>query len=1073
MTHRFALPAAAIVAAALAACQDQAATASPGQARLAAQTGAATSILFDAGRPALARLMIEDPHQRGRATSFQLASVSYGRIVELWGKNRQGRHVRVASEFVIGDTYTGDGQHVTLVSQPVLGTDRLMIDGVVDGSNAERQRFLDLAEAAAVTATPLSDAGVDGSGRLTPVPRNAALVLQFNDLVDPESVLGLSAKLATGWPSITPLGARLVAHDLLGGVDAATGEFRSTRVIVDTTVSVMDARKSTDGLAVNPLGFPAPVQGGVPHAELRLPTVAISGVSSSIRSSGGTPLGVSPGSVDYSSASVDLVRPFSVLSSGGPYLGFMMDTTAPRLVAEAEIQITMAPVQDPTMADVFTLPRLQFASEGCAGPAQVGDIVTQPGVVAEVIADGGPATGAGLDGTQVRLLEFPAGWTGPEQWTTDGVGVAFYQAPYDLTMDARRIACLVDVAPAPLGGAAAPTRGIDPAASFQLRFNETIADSGSAEIESVLISTTPIPDLGPFNPRSVALAEGRSFGMSTLSGGYLVQPEVPLAHAAGVAEVYYITPRTDLNGVRDLAGNRLLESPGPIAMSIDPSAAPVASGSVMLGFENPSELGNAGSDLSGQLSYDALEKRVRSRPVVRSLSVLDNNESALLAQMTPFPSGVQTPFNHRGAKMQTLWRYSDMGFGIADPSTANIDVEGLYWNPAGGSVVFDSFPGFEIKLSHSRFAPDELIDPNSLFPRFPNSGLTSTYADNVLEDEAQEVVHPRQLGYSINPQDVVTTANGTKLMPFPVNRVAGEPKRTFTWRDTTKRQRTGEENGGLESEAYLAALGLPAPPEPYYPTGEIQTLGLPLLMDFSVFLDGVATSSNRWALNLAVNSSSRPYFRAFSAGGTRQNGTITIVDPDAETTANGGFNPASNPPGAETFGLDNSFMLGAADLVARKSVVHTVWVEAGASSAARQFTQPIVSSPLGQSLATSVSIDVRGATEIVYDNSGDPATDNDGDENGVVDYLEEALALDLYGDFYNEADQVGLSHRVAYENPGLAFTGSGSVANGSDWRADASTIEGSRYVQLRLTFESDLETGDVAIATALGIAWTE
>ncbi len=1073
MTHRFAFPAAAIVAAALAACQDQAVEAGSGQARLATTGGPAIGGPNDASQPAVDRLMIKDPHQRGRAASFQLTSVSYGRIVELWGKNRQGFHVRVASEFVIGHTYMGDGQHVTLVSQPVLGTDRLIIDEVVDGSSTARQRFLDLAEAAAVTATPLTDAGVDGSGRLTSVPRNAALVLQFNDLVDPASLVQLSAQLATGSPAVSPLDARLVAHDLIGGIDAATGEFRSTRVIVDATVSASDARSSSLGLNINPLGLPAPTHGGVPHAELRLPTVGMAGIASPILSSGGTPLGVSPGSIDYSTTSVDLVRPFSVNPSGGPFTGFMMDTTPPRLVAEAEVQVTAAPVQDSVMADVFTLPRIQFAAAGCAGPAQVGDIVTQPGVVAEIIADGGAATGAGLDGTQVRLLAFPAFWTGPEQWETAGVGVAFYQAPYDLTMDDRRLACLVDVSPTPLGGASAPTRGIDPAASFQLRFNETIADSGSSEIESVLISTSPIPALGSFDPRSVTLAEGRTFGMSTLSGGYLVQPVVSLAHEAGASEVYYLTPRTQVNGVRDLAGNLLLESPGPIAMSVDPNAAAVASGSVMLGFRNTSELGNSGRDVSGQLNFDFLSQLVRARPVVRFMNVLDNQTSALMAQMTPFPQGVATPHTPLGSRMQTLWRYSDMGLGLTDQSTANIDVEGLYWASAGATVVPDEFSAYEMKLSHSRFAPDELIDPNTLFPQFPNSALRPTYDVNVLEDEVQEIVHPRQLGYRIDPQDAVTTPTGTTLMPFPMNRIAGEPKRTFTWRDTTKRQRSGIANGGLESDAYLAALGLPPVTVDYYRPGEIQTLGLPLLMDFAVFADANANGQNSWVMNLAVNSSSRPYFRAFSSGGVNQAGVTVTVDPDSETTANGGFNPSSNPPGQEIFGRDNSFMLGAADLVARKSVMHTVWIDTGAPSTNRLFTQPIASSPAGQSLSPAISVDVRGATEIVYNDSGDPANDNDSDENGVLDYLENADLLDLYGDFYNEADQVGLSHRLSYENPGLVFTTSASVANGSDWRADASTIAGSRFVQLRVTFESDIETGETAAASALGIAWTE
>lgn len=1066
-----------LLCSALVSCQDQAAdhaapSTSGATLSQAPGSGFGPSSQLDAGKPSLEQLFIDDTHRGGQAESFQLRSVAYGRLVELWGKTKAGGDVRVAQEFVIGESYTGDGSTVQLVSQPVLGVQRLMIDEAVDDSTGGRERFLGLAEAAALTATPVLDAGADGSGTLTVIPRNAAIVMQFNDLVDEDSLSELGAMLKVGSPSVVPHEARLVAHDLIGGFDAVTGNFHPTRVIVDFTVSSLEAARTNSTQTINSTGLPAGQVAGEPDAVLVLPTVPIIGVTRPLKSSGGASLAQGSGSVDFASSSKDLVRMFSVAPSSSAFNGFLGDNEAPRLVAEAEVQITAAPQQDPVMLDVFVLPRVQFTSFGCAGPAQVGDIITQPGLVAEVIADGGAATAAGLDNVMVRLLSFPSTFSGPEQWETDGVGVAFYSAPYDLMMDDLRIACLLGVTPTPIGGLQAPTRGVSPDAFFDLRFNEPIGDNGENQLESVLISRTPIAPEGPFDGRDVALSVGMPIGMSPLTGGYLVRPEVPLAHEAGASEVYYLTPRLGASAVRDLAGNVLLESPGPIAFSMDESAASVSSGSVLFGFNSANELGTPGSAIAGQISSDFGMSLTRPRPVVRFQGNVDNSQP-ILQQQTPFTQGVRTPFTPFGARLHAVWRYADMGFGLTDPVTANIDVEGLYWAPSNNTLLADSFSGFEIKLSHARFAPDEVLDPNSLFPRFSNSGLRPLFATNVLPDEVQEVVHPRQLGYTFTPGDLIMTSTGETLAPFPLNRVAGEPTRTFTWRDTRIRTRTGIGSNGVEPEAYLEALGVPIPTIPFFRTGEVQTIGLPLLMDMSTFPDPTAQGLNGWVLNLAVNSSARPYFRAFSAGGVDVNGNSVLVDPDAETAANGGFSPGSTPPGQQTFGRDNSVLLGAADFVIRRSLAHTLWVDTGSVAASRQFSSPVASTSLGSPLGTSVTVDVRGATEIEYLNSGSAESDNDSDNNGVADLIEDAGLLDLYGDFYNEVDGFGLQHSIARENPGVTFVTSTAFPNGSDWRDIVSSIDGARYVQLRLSFESDIEQGATASVDALGIAWTE
>jgi hypothetical protein len=95
---------------------------------------------------------------------------------------------------------------------------------------------------------------------------------------------------------------------------------------------------------------------------------------------------------------------------------------------------------------------------------------------------------------------------------------------------------------------------------------------------------------------------------------------------------------------------------------------------------------------------------------------------------------LQTPLVPLGAKMHSLWRYCDVGFGLLDESTYNVDVEGLDWAPLGGGVVSDTFHQFAILLSHCSKLPDETRDPMSLYPAYKDSGLVVSFNQNVLQD---------------------------------------------------------------------------------------------------------------------------------------------------------------------------------------------------------------------------------------------------------------------------------------------------------------------------------------------------
>ena len=127
--------------------------------------------------------------------------------------------------------------------------------------------------------------------------------------------------------------------------------------------------------------------------------------------------------------------------------------------------------------------------------------------------------------------------------------------------------------------------------------------------------------------------------------------------------------------------------------------------------------------------------------------------------------------------------------------------------------------------------------------------------------------------------------------------------------------------------------------------------------------DDEALGLNAFDISLGVNTSARPNFRAFSTGGQDQANNTIRIDPDLELEANGGFNPNSNPPGASTYGLDNSVYMGSMDLVTRVSRVYSLWFEATGISGEPEFSPPVVEPRIEQQpLGTGLEIAFRGAS---------------------------------------------------------------------------------------------------------------
>lgn len=982
---------------------------------LAASTPTAGATAQPPAAPAFLDFLA-DPNQRGLASGLRLVELRWGRLVQVFDRDAAtGARQLVHGDFLIGQGIASDGVDYEL-AENLAGQAELTIlhrRGTVGFKSA-----LLAAEAAAGTVLDATQAPWSF------VARNAALSLRFDDLLAPASVDATTVQLTAGTPTQVPFEARVFADANHGSVADPDGDgtfdFYPTRVILDLSISELEAQLAAQPLAVNSLGLPAASGPVLPNARLRLPTLIAPSqgqLKVLANPSGAALLTSGNGSVDLASPTLDVVRALRgggpSAATGDPFNGFLTDLAPPRLVAELGLDLGVAIQPDPLVVGGLRIASATFTSALCATQPAVGDLLRQ-GNSLSVVYESGSLVGSLLSGLAVRPL---AG--GPPS-----AGAAILATGFDAVTSTPT--CFVDFSPAPL---LEPNRGVSPAARVRLHFSEAMEESSLVAFESFAV-TTVASGAGPSD-----FIVGELLGSADLQSFDLV-PSAPLSHQAGTAETYYVQVGGNLSPT-DLAGNPLAPAALQASFQLLPNAPTGVSGQLVLDFASLDMLGDDGlSELRGQFVFDAQAGRLGSRPVAHFQAVADRTQ-LVPSVMTPFTAGVQAPLSALGSKLHSLWRYADLGMDLLDESTTNVDVEGLSWAPVGGQVISDVFDEFSIQLGHASVLPDEVISPFTLLPGYPGSGLGTTYAQNYAGTPV--LVHEKSQGYVLSPADLYQSASGTTLMPFPLNRgVAPGDRRYFTWRDTALQALGGVGGSGAPFDQELLLNGLPLWNKAY-PAGGVPSLGLPLLMEYRCYPSGSALGLNAFDVSLALNSSARPNFRAFSTGGFNAIGNPILKDPDLEPTATGGFAPGTGQP---TLPAENVFYVGAVDLVTRLSRVHSVWLDTGTS--APIFVSPSIEAQLPE--GCSFSLAFRGADALL------------GGQPGAAGYIgTDASALDAYGDPH-EAQQ----------------SGAPSFMNGdATWHEDLTQLSGARFVQLRLTLSANAVSGATPSLDSLGLAWTE
>lgn len=1044
---------------------------------------------------ALSKQFVVDANFGGQQTAIQLREAYWGRLVDVVDSQDQTQAV----DLVVGQNLA-DNSLYDFSTNPITEKTTVKIKFGA-GTTQYVAAFQNLV--ADSNLTRISDVGLNPVLTIPFIPRNAAILLKFDDLLDPDTIDGLTVRLLTGNPPTTPFLGRVLPdlnHGDLAEFDGHTGlEFYTTRVVIDSTVSSFDAEST--GLPVNSLGFPGSLSLGQANLEVRIPTQVAPEANQTrvLRNPTNHALSVSgSGTVDNESLTRDVVRTLRTGgtgdATGDPNNGFLPDDEAPSILGRQPV--VFAAINPVVGTDDLFVTDLQFAFTPCALRLRVGDVLQQAvnncTVFAVVACPPGQTCGPGqaaagsisnglLSDVYFRYVRSGGNPDDPcQQASFVANQVAQLGVSYTPGLHAGVEPCFLTFSTV----GAPPNRNVATDSTVAIRFSEpmdpssltafdtftlTRYDRGYTDVNADPVDTDPesLPTAAPLYRNFVV---GRVTASTDLRE-FRFRPLLPFTHAVNVSEAVYVTlraPSTGVPGVRDLAGNGLAvtfdtpdtaASDGIVGFELDPTAGQQRTDGFVFRFDridmvpgtesdpgagDPDQPGFGLPEFRGEFLIDGAAQLLRPRPVTRFQMAADRTQP-VPSRMVPFAQGVQTPISRYGSKLQTIWRYCDVGFAVLDEQFFNIDVEHLYWAPAGGAVVADTIPRMEISLTTSLRQPDEALDPN-LLPLFPNSGLVTTFSSNVLDaaNDPLRTVHPGPFGvpgYVIQPIDALLTQTGTTVMPWPLNfDITADKRSYYTWRNTSVLAKGAPDGTGVE----LAVETAPLAPADIYGPGLVPTIGLPLLMEFRCYPNDAITGANAFDISLAVANSSRPNFRAFSTGGFNTSGQAVVREPDLQDVALGGFNPASTPtPGAGTLPADNSFYVGAADMVIRVSRAFSTWFDSG--SAGVRYQEPVIEPPTAdQPAGTQIQLAFRGANLVT-----------------VANLRWNADALDAYGEIPTGAQPTYFQ-------------------NNSTWRSTMAQISspdgvqpGARFFQMRLTFVSNAATNLTPTLSALGVSWRE
>jgi hypothetical protein len=978
-------------------------------------------------------VIIEASLLGGGGSMRVLGDPLWGRLVDVWATDPATNQPRQYFEdYLIGQDISSNGGcdvpatgDYCLERNPATGRETLTIP-LVFGTPAYNLAFARLTTGLqAFLDKSLSPAELPP---FTAMPRNSAMVLRLNDLVDPATVSSSTIQLDTGYPPLTPYEARIIPDPNHG--DFVGGTFFSTRILIDMSVSQEEA--NVVGIPPNPLGLPEAITTTQPSVVLRIPTrISVQAVQFELlRNRTGGPLSFfGNGSTDPFSSTQDVVRAFRAGGkfsvTGDPHNGFLRDLDPPRVLGSQPVTMTAANLSVGEYVVDFT-----FAEATCGTTPAKGDLLILPLNVLRVVADGNPPSPTGLvSNMRCELISgFPSNVVTP--LTGD------FRTPWrsGLTVSAN---CFVRFTPE---AGQLPNQLVSNSATIVVAFDEPMYPPSLNPWDGMVVQKSPPPS-NALKSKVLAVSAA-NLDLQEIN----FSPLVPLDHVQGQNEPFTMQLSSL---VTDLAGNPLAFPLPQTMFTLDDTNGTINTGSIGSTFSQKLEVGSMNGavdddldlqpEYRGQFIHDVSRGEIRPRSLDRFSATADPSQpsvGAMLPPVVPFaPIGTVPPLSGYGSRVMTLWRYFDLGMSLLDEATFNVDVEGLAWSPVSNGLSLDNYPNFQMRLSHSLFLPDEAV--GTAGPLGPNSGLSMTFDANVLDstNDPLTVVHAQTEGYLIQPLEIFSapTGLGTQLAPWPLNRNKAVADYTYyTYRDTSITALGAPFGCGADP----AIVGVVDPVNAnvgFYPSDMVPTIGLPLLMEFKTYANNASGTAN--LLNVvyadvlgAFGLGGVPSFRIHSTGGALPNNNQVLINPDQAVTAIGGLDILGNP----TFATDSMFYIGQAEFVVRISRIHSIWFNAGNGSS---WADPVMSpTESEQPGGTLISLAFRGA--VMTQTGGQNNADN----------------IDMYG-----------------EKTGGGFTPL-FINQDDSWKTSLADITGAQYMQCRITMISNPESGVSPTLTALGFS---
>lgn len=945
----------------------------------------------------------------------------------------------------------------------------------------------------AIVTSNLGTIKVGGPSSLPPfseVPRDAAIVLNFDRGVNPSTIgpdtIQIFVGVATGANQLPPapfqgrfiwkseLAKQVVVQPTVSDID----DGRIAKALADNKTNPKKYPKiNPQVLPINALGFPASQSSTTFNIAVFMPSQynLKYGVNRILLGKDGTALNTSLSLTKFSynpsnpsapsnDGIVGVVRTFRAGGSGDPNQGFLTDKTTPAILGTQQISI------DQVTGLGNKLVTFTYLNAACDLNVRVGDSLRQGSVRATVTEV--------FDTTQAPTYTAAVEYVDP----TNVAGFnTIEQALLTTTFDsalATKAGCFVLISPTP-SSTQVPINNVDPQSTFTVRFskpmnvaklnpfenvvllaNQSLTQPGLAGVFDVVVANViPSPDLKQFK----------------------LVPYLPLPHTQGTAETLKMIVVAGTNGVTDLAGNAL----GFSAFSFAPtfqllsSAASNTSRNFNLRFDSLFE-GPAGGPFTGPqqfLSGQVTQPQAgvaSGRPSTHFPRDADKS-NPFVSFMAPFTQPLQTPLSALGSRLQTVYRHIDMNLSVNSITDVDLDVENLAWTPFA-SPFSDFFGKIRIDAAHSKFFPDEVINPNTLLPSFPTSGLSEqSFVNNIFEvaDHPEEVLYDGQ--YAVNPNTAFIVPSGAVMVPWP------KFTQTYTWRDSSfgSKKFGGPGGNGVNPDQYFVVLGLGTPPGTPPPPGDplkpwgvnaVPSVGLPLLVDFRIYpaSDPNTKGLNGFQVAIAVSSSSKPNFRVFSTGGLDTAQAPKTVTPDIApegTVPSGGYYPPGStqgPPGTKTPPGGPEVYYARVDFAIKVSRGYTHFYDLTTNVAGQpnvttpQFNNSnILVVPTVQPPNTSVIPAFRGASTVTPSNAG---------------VVTDARCFDVYGDPYPNANTIppaptGLNCGTV---SGL-FPAAGASVN---YASDITQINTKRFLQIRFTFVNDIVNNVSPTISAFGLAYS-